>query len=351
MRVDRLCLLSIDPARSSGWAIWAGRVLHDSGTALTAQDRADVVERWLLLAATRNLVRAVVAESWSPGMLSHATMFGCGAAYGRWLERIEDSGYREDHILRYMPAQWRKIAGIRSRGRVACKAEAIRTVARLYDVVADEARRQRAEIAGEHHGRPPRPPGRHAALHSRANALLDGLYKLLAETLVDTEHPVRGKIEEGLATLADNLLHDPEMQQRVRRLKTEVLANPAMGIWLDGMWERLRASMLRAAREPGRDFFGQFGASLGELGEALQKDERLQLLVNRFVRRTVVGMVTRYGDEIVRLVSETVRRWDAQTVTDRIEGAVGRDLQFIRINGTLVGGSVGLFLHAVTTFF
>lgn len=138
MRVDRLCLLSIDPARSSGWAIWAGRVLHDSGTALTAQDRADAIERWLLLAATKNLVRAVVAESWSPGMLSHATMFGCGASYGRWLERIEDSGYREDHILRYMPAQWRKIVGIRSRGRVACKAEAIRTVARLYNVVADE---------------------------------------------------------------------------------------------------------------------------------------------------------------------------------------------------------------------
>lgn len=184
-----------------------------------------------------------------------------------------------------------------------------------------------------------------------ANSLLDGLYKLLAETLVDAEHPVRGKIEEGLATLADNLLHDPEMQERVQRLKTEVLANPAMGTWLDGMWERLRASMLRAAREPGRDFFGQSGASLGELGEALQRDERLQLLVNRFVRRTVVGMVTRYGDEIVRLVSETVRRWDAQTVTDRIEGAVGRDLQFIRINGTLVGGSVGMVLHAVTTFF
>ena len=138
MRLDRLCLLSIDPARSSGWAVFDGAMLHDSGRALTATDRADVVERWLLLAATRNLVRAVVAEGWSPGMLSHRTMFGCGASWGRWLERIEDSGYREDHILRYMPAQWRKVVGIRSRGRVACKAEAIRVVARLYDVVADE---------------------------------------------------------------------------------------------------------------------------------------------------------------------------------------------------------------------
>ena len=91
----------------------------------------------------------------------------------------------------------------------------------------------------------------------------------------------------------------------------------------------------------------RISASLAELGRALQHDARLQMLVNRFSRRTLVGIVTRYGGEIVRLVSETVRRWDARTVTDRIEGAVGRDLQFIRINGTLVGGLVGVAIHAV----
>jgi len=92
---------------------------------------------------------------------------------------------------------------------------------------------------------------------------------------------------------------------------------------------------------------GQIGESLAELGRALQQDGRLQVLVNRFSRRTLVGVATRYGENIVRLVSETVRRWDAQTVTDRIEGAVGRDLQFIRINGTLVGGLVGVAIHAI----
>lgn len=182
-----------------------------------------------------------------------------------------------------------------------------------------------------------------------ANGVLDGIYRLLAETLVDPDHPLRGKVEEGLATLADNLLNDAVMQERVQKLKAEVLANPAFGRWLDGMWERLREAMLRAARDPERAFSGQLGSSLSELGLALQNDARLQLLVNRFVRRTVTGTVTRYGDEIVRLVSETVKRWDARTVTDRIESAVGRDLQFIRINGTLVGGLVGLALHAVNT--
>ena len=79
----------------------------------------------------------------------------------------------------------------------------------------------------------------------------------------------------------------------------------------------------------------------------LKNDLALQIVVNRFVRRMLVGVASRYGGSIVTLVSETVKRWDARTVTDRIEGAVGRDLQFIRINGTVVGGLVGLALHAI----
>ena len=180
-----------------------------------------------------------------------------------------------------------------------------------------------------------------------ANAILDGLYRLLAETIVDPDHPLRGKLEEALETLAHDLIHDKEMKAKVARMKSEVLANPAMGRWLDGMWERTRAAMLRAARDPDNALSGQFGASLAELGGALQRDARLQALVNRFARRTLSGAATRYGDQIVRLVSETVKRWDARTVTERIEGAVGRDLQFIRINGTMVGGLVGLVLHGV----
>ncbi len=180
-----------------------------------------------------------------------------------------------------------------------------------------------------------------------ANGILDGIYKLLAETIVDPDHPLRHKVEEGLETLAQDLRENPEMHDRVERMKLEVLANPAMGRWIDGVWERGRAALLRAARDPDRALSGQFGASLAELGRALQEDARLQMLVNRFARRTLVGISTRYGDEIVRLVSETVKRWDAATVTGRIEGAVGRDLQFIRINGTVVGGLVGVTIHAL----
>ena len=180
-----------------------------------------------------------------------------------------------------------------------------------------------------------------------ATSVLDGLYKLLAEVIVDPAHPLRAKIEEGLAKLASDLRHDPELRARVERLKDELLANPAVSSWWQGVWERLRTGLLGRLRTPGSKIGGQFGEALAELGASLRDNPAMQRQVNRFARRSLVGMATRYGDQIVRLVSETVKRWDAHTVTDRIEGAVGRDLQFIRINGTLVGGLVGVVIHAV----
>ncbi|WP_226017739.1 DUF445 domain-containing protein [Novosphingobium sp. FKTRR1] len=180
-----------------------------------------------------------------------------------------------------------------------------------------------------------------------ASAVLDALYKLLAEVVVLPDHPLRRKIEEGLEQLAHDLINDPAMHARVERMKTEALRNPAFAAWLDSLWERGRSRLLQLVRQPQGALDGQLGQPLAELGRALQHDARLRLLVNRFARRTLVGIATRYGGQIVRLVSETVRRWDARTVTDRIEGAVGRDLQFIRINGTVVGGLVGVAIHAV----
>lgn len=180
--------------------------------------------------------------------------------------------------------------------------------------------------------------------------VLDGLYKLLAEVLVDPEHPLRGKIEEGLKELANDLRHDPETRERVEEMKRELLENPAVAEWWMGIWERIRQSLIRRARDPDSELGADMRSALADLGEALKQDERLQMQINRFARRTAAGIATRYGSEIVTLVSETVKRWDATTITRRIENAVGRDLQFIRINGTIVGGMVGMTLHFIVSF-
>ncbi len=180
-----------------------------------------------------------------------------------------------------------------------------------------------------------------------AISVLDGLYKLLAEMLVIENHPLRVRVEEGLEELAHALVHDPELREKVENAKSELLANPALADWWMGIWERIRLTLISKARDPEAQISVHLGSAIAELGVALRDDARLQAQVNRFARRTAVGAASRYGDQIVTLVSETVRRWDAQTVTDRVESAVGRDLQFIRVNGTLVGGLVGLCIHAV----
>jgi uncharacterized membrane-anchored protein YjiN (DUF445 family) len=182
-----------------------------------------------------------------------------------------------------------------------------------------------------------------------ANSVLDGLYRLLAEVLVDPEHPLRHKVEEGLETLARDLQHDPAMREKVESMKRDLLANPALGTWWMGVWERMRLALIDSARDPAGGLGGSMTSMVAELGQALREDPALQRQVNRFARRTAVGVATRYGGQIVQLVSETVRRWDARTVTGRIESAVGRDLQFIRLNGTLVGGLVGVAIHLIET--
>ncbi|TPG43593.1 DUF445 domain-containing protein [Sphingomonas koreensis] len=180
-----------------------------------------------------------------------------------------------------------------------------------------------------------------------ANKIIDGLDKLAADMADNPAHPIRAKAEEALELLAYDLQHDLRMRARVMTMKAAILDNPAIEHWWVGIWEQARAGLLKMVRRPDAAMAGQFGDALRQLGETLQSDPRLRATINRFVRRAAVGMAADYGDGIVRLVSETVRGWDARTVTRRLENAVGRDLQYIRVNGTIVGGLVGLVIHAV----
>jgi uncharacterized membrane-anchored protein YjiN (DUF445 family) len=179
-----------------------------------------------------------------------------------------------------------------------------------------------------------------------ADAIVSGLQKLLTDMAADPAHPFRAKAEEGLADLAHKLQHNPEMQDRVARIRDEMMDNPAMKSWIDGLWEQGRSALLRAARDPQTALAGRLGETLKSLGTTLAEEAKLNRTINRFSRRAVIGAVESYGDRALTLISDTVRSWDAKTLTDRIEGVVGDDLQFIRINGTVVGGLAGLAIHS-----
>jgi len=180
-----------------------------------------------------------------------------------------------------------------------------------------------------------------------SGAIVEGLHKLLADMSSDPEHPVRLKAQEGLEQLADKLQHDPATRGKVALLKAELIDSPAVAAWLDTLWRGARLRLIEAARDPAAGLGGQVGEMLRQLGTTLQEEAGLRRTINRFARRMTVGLVADYGDGIVKLVSETIRGWDARTVTHQLENAVGRDLQYIRVNGTLVGGLIGIGLHAL----
>jgi uncharacterized membrane-anchored protein YjiN (DUF445 family) len=180
-----------------------------------------------------------------------------------------------------------------------------------------------------------------------ADAILDGLRKLTAEMSTDPAHPVRVKIEEALAQLANDLQTRAETRARVESIKEQLLDNDSVSLWLDALWQKGREAIVRAARNPDAVLAGKLGEILKSMGATLERDPRIRKAINLFTRRAAVGMAASYGSSIVRLVSDTVRGWDARTVTARLEAAVGRDLQYIRINGTIVGGLVGLVLHVL----
>ncbi|APG63824.1 hypothetical protein LPB140_11335 [Sphingorhabdus lutea] len=181
-----------------------------------------------------------------------------------------------------------------------------------------------------------------------ANAIVGGLTKLLAEVADDPDHQLREKGEEGLRQLAHDLQHKKQLQKKVDGWKKQMLANPAINKWLDALWQDGRAGLLRAANDPDAAMAGKLGETLTKLGSSLQEDGRLKTQLNRFARRSIVGISQSYGDNIVQLVSDTIKNWDSDTITQRVENAVGKDLQFIRINGTLVGGLVGLAIYSFT---
>ncbi|MFC3713536.1 DUF445 domain-containing protein [Sphingoaurantiacus capsulatus] len=181
-----------------------------------------------------------------------------------------------------------------------------------------------------------------------ADKIIDAIRNLIYEVAGDPHHPMRGKVTQGLRDFAFDLKHLPETRERVETIKNELLDHPEVAKYLGGLWLSLKTAILRAVNDPDAALAGRLGEAAKRLGETLEADPKLRAAVNLYARRAIVGIVAEYGDELVRIVSDTVRSWDARTITDRVENAVGRDLQYIRINGTLIGGLVGLTIHTAS---
>lgn len=177
------------------------------------------------------------------------------------------------------------------------------------------------------------------------NKVIDFLTDLFRAMAADPEHPLRIKVGEELDRFAWNLRYDPATRDRVERLKAELIDNPAMQRWLDGLWEQAREMLIVIASDPEAAMAGPVGDVLRQLGTTLTRNRSLTEALNLFAQNALTTVILDNSTWIARLFSNTVKSWDEKYISDVIEKAVGRDIQFIRINGAVVGGLVGFLIY------
>jgi uncharacterized membrane-anchored protein YjiN (DUF445 family) len=170
----------------------------------------------------------------------------------------------------------------------------------------------------------------------------------VAEIRWDPHHHARAALDSMLAQLADDLLHDVETQARAERLKERILDHPAVLESAVSLWNALRRALLTSLRDPEGAVRIRLLRELEVFAARLGEDEELRDRLDRMAADLAVFAVDRYGAEVTTVITHTIERWDGKEAARRIELHVGRDLQFIRINGTIVGGLVGVVIHAVT---
>jgi len=161
-------------------------------------------------------------------------------------------------------------------------------------------------------------------------------------------HPLRKSIDEALIKLSNDLRFDPDMQFRAEQAKLRVLDHPEVTRTLNTTGTVAKEMLLRAVDDPTSDLRVRIVDSLVSIGRNLVDNEETRARVNTWVEDAAVHVVKNNRDEITALITETVDRWDAQETSRKIEIQVGRDLQFIRLNGTLVGALAGLAIYTIS---
>jgi uncharacterized membrane-anchored protein YjiN (DUF445 family) len=175
--------------------------------------------------------------------------------------------------------------------------------------------------------------------------LVGGLEELLAAMAADAAHPARAEIKARLKAMQDALAADPAIAAKGRALKDELVAHPAVRSYAYELWQRLRSELAAALTDASSPLTQGLTREIGSLGARLHADPALAAELDDWLKELLLHVVDNYRDPLSEIVSETIESWDAQATSRRIELNIGTDLQFIRVNGTLVGGLVGLALY------
>lgn len=289
-------------ALARGWALQLLDVL-DEGAVRRAINRFvdEQLRRWDAAGTLADVLGLLTADN------RHQQVFDAGLErLGRWLDEPAVRERASDLITRYIRKQW---------PRVASTVDFIKPIEEIGDSLTARL--------GE------------AALEE------------LQAILTDPAHPLRQDYEQWLAGYVQRLRNDPALAARLQDYKAQLAGHPAVAEYVDGLWQRIAAALRRDLSASDSAVATHIERALAGLATALQRDGALRDALNTHIQRAASRMAGRLREVARTHVANTLKGWDDDKLVDQLELSVGRDLQFIRYNGTLVGGMIGLCLHAL----
>ena len=177
------------------------------------------------------------------------------------------------------------------------------------------------------------------------------LQSFVSDVIDDDSHELRKGYDSQLRDLAERLRTDPEQIAKVEAARDQLLEHPRIREYLSDLWDAMKRLVLREADNPDSDLRRSAQSLTMRVGEVLRDDPDVQRKVDDALERLTTHIVTHYADDLTDVITSTVERWDTEETSRRLELQVGRDLQFIRINGTVVGSLAGLAIYAITQLF
>ena len=178
--------------------------------------------------------------------------------------------------------------------------------------------------------------------------LLDGARSVLREVAGNPDHELRLDVDARVRRLVDDLQTSPDMLARGEELKRDLLTQPELRAWVTDVWTDIKSGLRTQADDPDSELRRRLADTVASVGQRLLDDPALAERVEKGIETGVRYVAEQFSDEIATMVSGTISRWDGRETSDRLELLLGPDLQFIRINGTVVGGLAGLAIHAIS---
>lgn len=184
-----------------------------------------------------------------------------------------------------------------------------------------------------------------------SKGVVEGVVSFLQEVAEDTDHPIRANLEDKLREITTKINESPEWKTKLETIRDEFITPERLHEYANDLWLNLKLNLTESFDEKDSVLQVYVQKNIQKLAENLQENQEMIDRMNGWIRLFIYRMILRNVSEVETLISNTVGDWEGKELSDKLELEVGKDLQYIRINGTLVGGLVGLIIYTVTQFF